>query len=330
MADGYARPGPPDDSAIVRTARALTDLDVFLPPERVFSYSNPGFVLAGALIEAASGRSFARAVEERLLAPLGMRRSTFDPAAATDPRAKGHDGSGPGRPKAVSADRSHPAGWTTGGLHTSVLELARFTIAFLDGGRFEGRQVIPEAVVWAMSRTHSWPRFPVYRVNNFTFRNHAYGYGSILYDVRGVSVVGHNGDVEGFASLLRMTPAHRAAVIVLSNQGGTWLNRTAEAAMETVMPLGPSTPAASPGTTTTSRSNLEAWAGVYQAPNRAPVELSIERGRLMMKQGDRVVEVTGLDGPELVLLRDSAGARYVHMQARALRRDSVPIGPPPM
>jgi len=347
LADGYQRVGPPDDSAIVRTARALTDDDTFLAPGAIFSYANPGFVVAGAVIEATSGRSFGAAVEQRLLGPLGMIRSTFDPRAGSEPRSRGHETNGRDRPRLVDADRSHPAGWTTGGLHTTVLELARFAIAFMDGGRFEGRQVIPASVVGAMSQSHSIPLFPAYRVNNFTFQNQTYGYGSILYDVRGVPVIGHNGDVEGFGSLLRMVPARRFAVIVLANRSGMWLTRTAETAMDVA--IGLRSPAPPPlRALPMSDAELRSYAGIYRAPNRGSVELAIDNGQLLMTQGNRALRAikigdlrflavpvamsvpTGVipaDDPaapsqtEFVLLRDSTGIRYLHLQARGYRRE---------
>src|SRR5207237_1365255 len=47
------------------------------PPGGQFSYSNEGYALLGAVVEAVSGEPYARYVEERILAPAGMERSGF-------------------------------------------------------------------------------------------------------------------------------------------------------------------------------------------------------------------------------------------------------------
>src|SRR3712207_8333356 len=47
------------------------------PLGQTWSYNNAGFCLAGRAIELATGLTFERAIEELLLAPLGMERSFF-------------------------------------------------------------------------------------------------------------------------------------------------------------------------------------------------------------------------------------------------------------
>src|SRR5207249_1914767 len=215
-----------------------------------------------------------------------------------------------------------------------------------DSGRIEGRQVIPAKVVAAMSQSHSRPIFPFYTVVSFTFENMTYGYGSILYDLRGAHVVGHNGDVEGFGSVFRTVPAHKVAVVALANRSGIWLNRTVEKAMELLLPLTPS-PATPAHPLTMSQPEMAEYAGRYTAPRRTPVEMRIDSGRLLLQGAQPMVVVkigelrfravsagqgrsatipeadpTGDTAPEFLLLRDSLGQiRYLHMQARAMRRE---------
>ena len=47
------------------------------PPGEVTAYSNHGYALAGLVVERAAGMPFARYVHDRVLAPLGMRSSSF-------------------------------------------------------------------------------------------------------------------------------------------------------------------------------------------------------------------------------------------------------------
>jgi CubicO group peptidase (beta-lactamase class C family) len=51
--------GRHDDEALAETVRALNGDFLFAAPGRVFSYSNPGYWLAGYLIEAVGGKPYA-------------------------------------------------------------------------------------------------------------------------------------------------------------------------------------------------------------------------------------------------------------------------------
>ncbi|MFC6235761.1 serine hydrolase domain-containing protein [Leucobacter soli] len=55
-----------------------------------FAYSNLNYAILGAVIEAESGLPFAEFLERELFAPLGMTRSTADPAEAQRIAASGH------------------------------------------------------------------------------------------------------------------------------------------------------------------------------------------------------------------------------------------------
>src|SRR5690606_19582279 len=58
----------------------IADLDFELlgPPGSVFSYSNDAYALLGHIIERVSDRSYAEFLDERILGPAGMTRSTLD------------------------------------------------------------------------------------------------------------------------------------------------------------------------------------------------------------------------------------------------------------
>ena len=55
----------------------LRDARRLFEPGQGYSYSNAGFTLAGAVIEAASGQAYEQFVRSRLFEPLGMGASTF-------------------------------------------------------------------------------------------------------------------------------------------------------------------------------------------------------------------------------------------------------------
>ena len=70
-------PRPTTDRTMIGFSclRASLNEDYFFTePKEIFSYSNPGFDVAGFLIEEVGGRPYADQMSERLFKPLGMNR----------------------------------------------------------------------------------------------------------------------------------------------------------------------------------------------------------------------------------------------------------------
>lgn len=65
----------------------LTAEKLAYPPYRSFHYSNLGFALLGAVLTRLTGLSWLDLMTDRILAPLGMRRTTYQ---ATEPFARGY------------------------------------------------------------------------------------------------------------------------------------------------------------------------------------------------------------------------------------------------
>src|SRR5947208_602834 len=85
-----------------RRRRALRRARLVREPGSGFEYTGAGFMLAEIVLEAAAGIPFARLAQERLLEPLGMHSSSFDPGERLLARlATPHDASG----AAIPAER---------------------------------------------------------------------------------------------------------------------------------------------------------------------------------------------------------------------------------
>src|SRR5215472_6088424 len=84
--------GSHDETALGKGIHAWKSDFLFAPPGRIYSYSNPGFWLAGYLAESVSGKPYADVIEQRLFALLAMKTSTLRPTVAmTWPLAQGHE-----------------------------------------------------------------------------------------------------------------------------------------------------------------------------------------------------------------------------------------------
>jgi CubicO group peptidase (beta-lactamase class C family) len=320
--------GAHDDSALAVYVRSLKEDHFFTEPGRIFSYSNPGFDVAGFLIEEFGGRPYADQMNKRLFEPLGMKSTTFRPTVAmTYPLSQGHSVSGKAKPTVIRPFGDNVAGWPDGFMFSSVNDLARFAIAFMDGGRIDGKQVLTPAAIARLSTPYADLH------SRFGFENGKYGYGLFVHDYRGAHVVWHAGLILGFGALLQMVPARRFAVIVLANRSGSLLNKTAEKAMELMLPLGAKAAVKSEQALPVSQAEISEYVGTYRnTPESA--ELLAKQGTLILKREDgefptkktgdhrfSIVKPNELEAEEFVLVRGRDGkTEYLHIGRHALKK----------
>jgi len=310
--------GSHDDAALGNGIHAWKADFLFAPPGRIYSYSNPGYWLAGYLAETVSGKLYADVIAERIFAPLGMQRSTLRPAMAmTWPLAQGHE-IRDGHPAVIRPAADNASGWPAGSIFSSALELSRFVIAFMNDGRLDGRQVLPQKLIAIMSSPHA----------EIPGGDQHYGYGFELSASRGVHWVEHGGSRAGYGSTIRMVPDRKFAVIIVANRSGSGMPKLADAISEAVLALDPKSerePAAHPLTT----EELHRCAGAY-VNGTSKVELEPDGGALkasidgtferITRAGDKFLLGDGQPS-KLVLVPDSNGRiEFVFVNGRAFRR----------
>ena len=137
----YGRMG---EGALGEVMREVSDTLFYTEPGRTFSYSNPSISMAGYVGEMAGKQRFAALVESLVMRPAGMRLSTFKPLdALTYPIAMGHEAGTKGVAGGMQIVRPMPentAQWAAGFLFATAPELARYTIALMNGGMIDGAQ----------------------------------------------------------------------------------------------------------------------------------------------------------------------------------------------
>jgi CubicO group peptidase (beta-lactamase class C family) len=275
--------GRHDDEALAATVRALKDDFFFAAPGRIYSYSNPGYWLSGYLIEAVSGKPYADALDERIFKPIAMQRTTLRPTMAmTWPLAQGHDVSGREKPRVVRPFADNAGNWPAGSIFSSINDLSRFVIAFMNGGQIDGKQVLTPSLIKQLSSPHA----------DVPGSEGKYGYGLSLSKNRGVRIVEHGGARSGFGTLIKMAPDHRFALIILVNRSGGILSKTAEKAMELMLPLEAKVESR-PKPVPMTEAEMARYVGVYgDQPNR--IEISIKDGKLLFKGMGREAQVSKL------------------------------------
>lgn len=116
-----------------------------MPPNTINSYNNSAYVLAGDVIAAASGQTFPAFMQSRILGPLGMNSSSFlpDKAAISNLLARSYMAG------ELQVDEAFN-GYATGGMYSSVPDLARFVRMLLARGMWEGSPLLGTNAVLAM------------------------------------------------------------------------------------------------------------------------------------------------------------------------------------
>lgn len=194
------------------------------PLGEMFSYSNVGFVIAGRMIEAASGLYWDKAMRTRLIKPLGTPAfSTLPEQAMRYLTAIGHIGS-PEKglavtPVAFLAQSNGPAGATPMARARDVIEFARLHMPHhkpgetAPGTAANGTRILSEESALAMRAENI--RLPA------GMEIDAIGLGFMMW--RGANgtyeIFGHDGSTIGQAAWLRFHPASGTAIVLLTNGG---------------------------------------------------------------------------------------------------------------
>ncbi|WP_254544461.1 serine hydrolase [Halomarina pelagica] len=158
----------------------LTDKDRYM-------YYNSGYFILGTLVETVDGRSYAEYVEEEVLAPLGMNRSTFDPdvlRTGEDTMTGYVENDGE-----LVADVFEGGAGAAGGLISSATDLAALLRCVLNDGTLDGVQVLDPELVEAMCKYQS----PLLPTADGTRRG--YGYGWEVADFLDDTLVSHQGGI---------------------------------------------------------------------------------------------------------------------------------------
>ncbi len=220
VGDHFIDTGSGED-AIARYVASMGDLPQLAPPGVAFSYNNAAFVVAGRIIEVVTGQSYARALQERLFAPLGMANSFFE---AGDVMVRsfvvGHDVEPEGEPKVAKPWPLPRALYAAGAVAATAGDMMTYAQFYLDKGRTaDGRQLISPDGMTAL-----WEeQFPM------GSNNAAVAHSWFVEDVGGVRSYRHGGVTVGQVSAFRIIPDKQFAFVALTNcNTGGQLNQAVE------------------------------------------------------------------------------------------------------
>lgn len=190
------------------------------PPGQMIAYSNYGTTLAAYIVELQSGLSFNDYVEQNILEPLGMTRSSFRqplPENLIPDLAKGYNYTGDGYvPGTFIFDQAYPSG----SLSATAADMARFMIGHLQNGELDGRRILEEETALQM---HS-------RLYTADPRLDGVAHGFFEKTLNGQRLISHGGNLLNYQSFLYLIPEQNAGFFISTN------STSAGAAIESIIP----------------------------------------------------------------------------------------------
>jgi CubicO group peptidase (beta-lactamase class C family) len=190
-------------ASVAELLETLHEAEHVLPPGARFHYSNLAFALLGIVVERVAGRPYAEYVEQRILQPLGLGRTTFEPDANA---AKGYltkpyvEGVWDEAPVETGAWIAAGQMW---GTVRDLCTWAQF-LAEPDESVLRTRTVEEMRTVQSLADHERWTA--------------GYGLGLQLFRDRERILAGHTGSMPGFIAFMGVAPADRVGCAVLTNE----------------------------------------------------------------------------------------------------------------
>lgn len=197
------------------------------------SYSNLGYMVLGAVIEAVSGQPYADYVTDQILHPLGMTQTGF----LYTPTMQAHEASGsqpvvhlytPLLPflldtSALIRERAGRTLWLnrvyidalpSSGLLGSAPDVARLLLAYLNSGELNGVRILsPQSVALMTAESQVLGEGP----NMAAYAQGRHGLGwYVIPEERRVRLQHHGGGA-GFATTMRLYPEEKLGITILAN-----------------------------------------------------------------------------------------------------------------
>jgi CubicO group peptidase (beta-lactamase class C family) len=215
-------PGSDDRNMIIRSPvpgyldqvlQTLSMSRLKAPPGYMSVYCNDGFTITAALVEAMSGKSYARFVQDEILTPLGMANTRYPLSAfPAGSYAKAYV-------KGAAKPQEFVNTLASGGLYSTADDMARIAMMFLNGGRVETTRILSSASVAEMAKDQTIGSFDP--IHNKSF---AYGLGWDSVSEPGLAAVGFDGwakggDTSDYHAALVVSPQAQLGIVVLADSG---------------------------------------------------------------------------------------------------------------
>ncbi len=202
----------PTEPTLAETVRSLNGTTLVYEPGTKTKYSNAAIATVGAVLEAASDTPFSQYIDEQILQPLGMTRSSFVLTPEVEENLATawmwtYDG------RRFEAPTFAMGMAPAGNLYSTVIDLSNFLLAIFAEGRGPGGAIVkPETLAKMIAPGTEADGSP-----------QRFGLGFHVTELDGHRQIGHGGAVYGFSTQLEALPDRMlgvAAVAALDGSNG--------------------------------------------------------------------------------------------------------------
>jgi len=193
----------------------------YLQPNKSFrttwQYNNLMFMTAGYLIERIAGKSWEAFTQENIFQPLGMTQSCFsvDKLSQSKDAALGY--STKDKKNTRMEYRNLDAIGPAGSINATSTDMLQWVKLHLNAGKVEGKQVVSAAEM-AHLHTPQMLMDAAVMERNPEFKDISYALGWFTYRYRGLKVLEHGGNIDGFSALVYLVPEKDFGLVILTNQ----------------------------------------------------------------------------------------------------------------
>lgn len=204
--DAYNLGDPPNMPLLAAVNRGYRALTVRWRPGTRFAYSNPGYAVAGYLLQKVTGKPYEQAVADLIFAPLGLDSATLRySGGGLENLAAGYAGSDSSIPVTNRPIYLRPAG----NLVIAPRDLAVFAAMLMHRGEDSGRVMSRKAVL-RMEQAETGP------AAGLGIRT-GHGLGSFGTVIESYFFHGHGGGIDGYLSDYGYDPEHGFGYVVMLN-----------------------------------------------------------------------------------------------------------------
>lgn len=199
--------------------------EILFKPGSKFSYSNPGIIFLGKIVEKLSGDDYEVYVDKNILKPLGMYRSYFDATPYHLMKDRSHSYYiENGKRTEARFDANTGITVSNSGLNSPISDMVRY-LNFLVG---TGDRSNHDIVLKRSSLEEMWrPQLPTtIDANGNSGFTTDIGLVFFVNRAAGRTFIGHGGDQNGFVSYIDFEPATRQASVIVFNTNVIYPNNT--------------------------------------------------------------------------------------------------------
>ncbi len=174
----------------------------YFPPGTKYRYSNSAYSLLALIVEARSGSTFARFLQDNIFRPLKMANTlAYEQGLSVVPhRAYGYSPDGGGFKRTDQSLTSSVLG--DGGIYSSVADLYQWDQA-LYTDKLVSRKMLELAFTPGPATEHP---------------DTGYGFGWFIGQYRGLREIWHSGNSIGFTTRIARFPERKFTVVILTNR----------------------------------------------------------------------------------------------------------------